>query len=346
LPFQLPIKGDIDRTLSNLMHDARHRLMIEKNRIMGEAAQAGALHGNRVIITVANVADQIHDAAMKQATPILLDFIARMQLPPAEITEWARPHLENLGNSLLGLIPPNNFPADHKRVLAQYHAVFQQRLDGVLRDVEIGFVKGSGFSGTTGKPVEWISAADAVALLESKANMISLTARKTICARAHDGLIRGRALRFVHGQQAADNVDIPLLFWWARGEKALTQNWAAGDFETWIEHELHLKAYGVTFARPDIEKLIPKRPAADAAPAAQPAPTPAKGGRPPADWWEDLLIELCFRHFRGELQPKTQADIERAMHDWITERGYEAADSTIRIRARKVWNAIKRDAEN
>jgi S-adenosylmethionine synthetase len=56
-----------------------------------------------------------------------------------------------------------------------------------------------------------------------------------------------------------------------------------------------------------------------------------------------LLIELCFRHFRGELKPKTQADIGRAMQDWITERGYEAADSTIRIRTRKVWNAIKRD---
>jgi hypothetical protein len=52
--FELPIKGDIDRTLSNLMHDARHRLMIEKNRIMAEAAQAGALQGNRVIVTVAS----------------------------------------------------------------------------------------------------------------------------------------------------------------------------------------------------------------------------------------------------------------------------------------------------
>jgi hypothetical protein len=87
------------------MHDARHRLMIEKNRIMGEAAQAGALNGNRAIVTVASFADQIHDASMKQATPILLNFIERMQLPPAEITEWARPHLENLGSSLLGTSP-------------------------------------------------------------------------------------------------------------------------------------------------------------------------------------------------------------------------------------------------
>jgi hypothetical protein len=80
----------MDRTLSNLMHDARHRLMFESNRIMGEASMAGALQSNRVILTVASFADQVHDAAMKQATAILLDFIQRMQLPPAEITEWAR----------------------------------------------------------------------------------------------------------------------------------------------------------------------------------------------------------------------------------------------------------------
>ena len=85
---------------------------------------------------------------------------------------------------------------------------------------------------------------------------------------------------------------------------------------------------------------------APAAPPASAAIRAAPGGRLPADWWEDLLIEICFRHFRGELQHKTQADIARAMQDWIAERGYEAADSTIRIRARKVWNAIKRDTEN
>jgi hypothetical protein len=109
--FQLPIKGDMDRILSNLMHDARHRLMIEKNRIMGEAAQAGALRSNRVIVAVASFADQIHDASMKQATAVLLNFVERMQLPPSEITEWARPHLENLGNALLGEIPPNGLEA-------------------------------------------------------------------------------------------------------------------------------------------------------------------------------------------------------------------------------------------
>jgi hypothetical protein len=144
--FEQPVKGDIDRSLSLMMHEARHRLMLEKNRIMAEASVAGALQSSRVIVTVASFADQIHDAAMKQATPLLMDFIERLQLPPAEMTSWARPHLENLGNTLLGQIPPNGFSADHQRIVAQYRAAFQQRLDGVRRDVEIGFLKGAGFA--------------------------------------------------------------------------------------------------------------------------------------------------------------------------------------------------------
>jgi hypothetical protein len=323
------------------MHDARHRVMIEKNRITGEASRSGALHSSRVIATVAAIADQVHDASIKQAAPILLDFIDRMQLPSAEITDWARPHLENLGNVLLAEIPPNNLPADHERTIRQYQAVFKQRLEGALRDIEIGFLRGSGFSGMTDQPVDWISAASAAALLENKAKMVTFTAHKTICTRAHDGLIRAHALRFVRNRQTIDDADVPLEFWWARGEKALTQNWAAGDFETWIENRIHLKAYGVTFARLDIEELIPEE-------SAVPALTeqPGKGGRPPADWWEDLLIDLCFKHFRGELQPKTQADIVRAMRGWMTEREFEAADSTVRKRAQKLWNAIESDAEN
>jgi hypothetical protein len=195
--------------------------------------------------------------------------------------------------------------------------------------------------------VDWLAASQALALLQSKGRLEATMACRTICARANDGLIRARALRFIHGREAADNIDVPRSLWWARGGSALTQNWAAGDFETWIDHRIHMKAYGVTFARTDIEQLIPGRPTAEE-PKSQPSipPSTAKGGRPPADWWEDLLIDLCFRQFRGELQPKTQADVGQAMQEWIAKRGYDAADSTVRKRARKLWDAIKRDAEN
>jgi hypothetical protein len=75
---------------------------------------------NRFVVTAVKAADDLHKDAMTQANGILLDFIERMERPPAEVVGWARPHLENLGNSLLGVVPPNNFPQDHQRLVHHY----------------------------------------------------------------------------------------------------------------------------------------------------------------------------------------------------------------------------------
>lgn len=61
------------------------------------------------------------------------------------------------------------------------------------------------------------------------------------------------------GSERFADADVPAAFWWARGESALTQNWHAGDFETWINRNKHYRAYGVTFAEADIEAMLPER---------------------------------------------------------------------------------------
>jgi hypothetical protein len=346
LPFELPIKGDLDRSLSLLMHDAHHKAMDACNRIKWDAGRSGALQSNRVIVAVANAADTLHQDAMKEATPMLLDFIERMQRPPAEITGWARPHLENLGNTLLGSIPPNGFPDDHQRIVGQYRAVFQQRLEGVLRDVEIGFLKGAGFARAeqVESKEDWITAAEAARLLKPAFNS-DYMAKITICQRAHNGLIRARAERFMMDENARDNCEIPKEFWWAEGNTALNQNWPTGDFDTWIGDEVHVRAFGVYFLRADIEKMIPaSRPQPPAEPDGTPAaPSPAAGGRPRADWWDDLWIEICRQLYEGDLQPKKQADIEDTMLSWLSKRNEHPSVSTIRPRARKLWQAIRKD---
>jgi hypothetical protein len=110
--FERPTKNDLDRSLSLLMHEHRHKLMEVCNQIKSDAIKAGALESNGVVVTAVKAADDLHKEAMTQATAILLDFIERMERPPTEISGWARPHLENLGNSLLGVVPPTNFPKD------------------------------------------------------------------------------------------------------------------------------------------------------------------------------------------------------------------------------------------
>ena len=71
----------------------------------------------------------------------MLDYIERMERAPAEVVGWARPHLENM-------VPANGFPQDHQRLMNQYRAVFQQRIDIMLRNAE-----------KVESKEEWISAA-------------------------------------------------------------------------------------------------------------------------------------------------------------------------------------------
>jgi hypothetical protein len=222
---------------------------------MGEASKAGALHSSRLIIVVAEVAEKMHREAIERATSMLRDFAQRMEIAPSPVTDWARPHFENLGNTLLGVIPPCGLPDEHKRIVAQYKAQFDQRLTGALRDVEIGFISGSGFAGVMEQD-EWVRPAEAVELL--KPILTEYSARLRICERAHGGLIRARAEQFHHGDRISHNHAIPREFWWAEGHEALEQDWAAGDFSTWIGNSTtQLKAFGVTFARSDIAKLLP-----------------------------------------------------------------------------------------
>jgi hypothetical protein len=222
--------------------------------------------------------------------------------------------------------------------------VFKHRLDDVLRDVEIGFVNGAGFERVEQleSKEEWIKAAEAVRLL--KPAFGTYNARMTICKRAHSGMLRSRAQRLMVDGKKRDDFEIPKEFWWAEGHHALEQNWAAGDFETWVHNgKRHLEAFGVSFLRGEIEKLIPNVPASS---APMPRAAAAPGGRPAAEWWDDLWIEICRQLYGGELIPKKQADIEKAMTDWLANRDEHPSGSTIRRRARKLWHAIKDEGEN
>jgi predicted nucleotide-binding protein len=107
-----------------------------------------------------------------------------------------------------------------------------------------------------GAPDQWISAEQAVEL-PTPARKSTYITQKTICARAHNGLIRSRAEQLKADQAIFKTHTVPAEFWWAEGEAALTQNWRTGDFDTWIDQEVHLRAFGVRFFRADIEKLIP-----------------------------------------------------------------------------------------
>jgi hypothetical protein len=129
------------------------------------------------------------------------------------------------------------------------------RVDHRLKDLDILKACIASTADLAPKQVEWIRTADAVEMLAPV--LSEFTARRRICERAHGGMIRARAEQYHHGPRVSHSHDIPKDFWWAEGHAALEQDWAVGDFSTWINHSIHLKAFGVTFAFADIQKLLP-----------------------------------------------------------------------------------------
>jgi hypothetical protein len=142
LSFSTPQKGDLDRKLSELMHDSRHKLRAAEQR-----TDRPWQHGRIVVENFAR-ADEIQKEAMERAKVLVATFIQRTGRPVSEVVEWARPHLENLNRSLIGGVPPET-RGEYERLRLQHEATFSQRLDSLLRDIEIGYEAHEGFAPPT-----------------------------------------------------------------------------------------------------------------------------------------------------------------------------------------------------
>lgn len=102
---------------------------------------------------------------------------------------------------------------------------------------------------------QWINAETARRIVADGGSLSD--AERLICERAHAGMLTGRATLFCKGDEQQRNCIIPAEFWWARGELALEQDWKAGDFSTWLDRKIELRAFGVRFAFEGILSILP-----------------------------------------------------------------------------------------
>jgi hypothetical protein len=110
--------------------------------------------------------------------------------------------------------------------------------------------------------------------------------------------------------------------------------------------------FQIRFNPADVRNNLPPLPA----PTPEPAPaTPtvanevapqSKGGRPRKDWWDDFWIDICGQIYEGTLKPNSQADLQRAMHEWVGNHGHDAGETTIKTAARKLFKAWKLGIKN
>lgn len=68
-----------------------------------------------------------------------------------------------------------------------------------------------------------------------------------------------------------------------------------------------------------------------------------KGGKPLAAHWDGLWAEIATKLWNGDLEPQSQADIKRAMFDWLNDQGIDAGDTAVTARARALWDRMQSD---
>lgn len=196
---------------------------------------------------------------------------------------------------------------------------------------------------------DWISASEAFRLVSDAST--PYLAPRSICSRAHAGLVAARAKRLIIGGSSKDDADVPAKFWWARGEAALEQNWTTGDFETWYDRQVHCLAYGVEFARADIEAMLPSRSNAPAIDRGAPG-----NYAPASQCLEELksalklgtseIEALLVRHCRAGMLPsrcsklwwrlttrygdeEDEAETNVAIPDWVWEECLSKSDAVL-----------------
>lgn len=109
-------------------------------------------------------------------------------------------------------------------------------------------------------------------------------------------------------------------------------------------------AYGVRFEPRGIERMVPdplrahKEPPQQARPVAPLAASlmgSAPRGRPQKSFWDDAILAVAQTIHIGDFKPERQADVQRALADWLSANGHEAGDTAIKERARKLFNSFK-----
>jgi hypothetical protein len=143
---------------------------------------------------------------------------------------------------------------------------------------------------------------------------------------------------------------VPRSYWKQYSEHG-SDFWGAGDVRFFLRlsgTSAVYQAFGVKLNPADVRSTLPpprpppkqtwiKKEPEQVAPLAK----INKGGRPAKDWWDDFWIDICGQIYEGNLKPRRQADLEKAMLDWATNHRHELSEATARKAAKKLFNAWK-----
>lgn len=108
-----------------------------------------------------------------------------------------------------------------------------------------------------------------------------------------------------------------------------------------------LEIHRFSFVRPTKGDLAASRLRIETVTATPPQPSDKKnpGGKPLAAHWDSMWAAIAVKLWTGVLQPKSQADVKKAMIDWFNEAEIDIGDTALTQRARQLWQAMQ-DADS
>ena len=141
--YQRPTIFDFQRNLDILIHSGQHQAKAAAVHVKSDHARRGLSDSTTVITMAIGKFDEIHQDIIQRAMQLIEDFASRSaELSPGMLAGTARDRLNNFGTSLLMAVPRTSFMQQTQRFRGQYTLVFRERLDGALRDIQIGFIGG------------------------------------------------------------------------------------------------------------------------------------------------------------------------------------------------------------
>lgn len=198
---------------------------------------------------------------------------------------------------------------------------------------------------------DWITAQAARAFMYNELRAQPASAGELLIDQCRLGFVAARAVlmqrassgRAGEWTEEAREWDVPQWYWddfTASGSSS--QQWERGVFAG-RGHGKHVQDWmtlsSVHFSRASLVAMLPNK-VADAEPAAD-----GSRGRLPAPFWDELWCAVFGMIFRGELIPKTQADVQRAMLDWASNHDHSLSESSAKLRARRMFAEYQREGK-
>jgi hypothetical protein len=142
--YQTPTIADFNRKLTDIIEHARENVSVDEQRIQVEHAAKGLGQSGPLIGALATRWDELHAEAVDAAMRLIQDFVDRTHLSPRDFCVSTRSSLERLGAELAAYIraPVASLQQGATQFRVRYERKFQNRIDGALRDIEIGFIGG------------------------------------------------------------------------------------------------------------------------------------------------------------------------------------------------------------